>query len=733
MLPVQTVEAAATLDSEQVQLEDWSVSREIATDLPDQVRQTAGVAAAEATLQVAAPADADRGFFSPWKPGHLPSVGKPVDVDGIVDGVATRLFTGLVADENASATSPSRRLTCLDRAYEFRRPVTIPGVVDAPGTRWGLSPTWVIEHVGRQVGFTTVPPAMPDGDVVLSATFVGSTFPEVGNADVSNTAPEFVVRDNGVWSSSRGQGYRPPSPAVADIPELGGSDSGVINLTVGGRALRLMWMVWPGEFGYVDNFVAFVMDGITGFLGNVTVGQDGTVTGFVGDMSGSDDAVLGSVQPGELFAVDIERLDVDDWQFTLWSTAGGQQVLQTAASTGMEVFQLAVSRFELDPGTGWGHPFGPVQLGLVDPAIDPTLTWERTAFLDRAEAQIVAVPLAGQRAALTVLTDLADAEQGAIWVDRTGRLQFRNRTSARAAGQPATPIRARDSILDLEWQESIDQLRAGVDVPVVEPDLVHNDGDYVDVWSETRVRSVPGNGTLTFDVDLPDTVVAEVFRPMAQTTGGSPQSRFLTNTASDGSGSQLSGLDGTVTQLAPDRLRIQISNPNGQRAWLVDTNGDPYIHVAARAAAVFRGASSVVSTETLAATAVERLTLSTNPWRQSPDEAARLADFLAVQLSAPQPQVQTVEVVPDLDVDLGDVVAIIDPEVTQARFRGLVRGVRWEGGPGRLRQLLQVRPLVPTLADLDALWSGQDLADLDTHWSGQTLADVDADPIEIGD
>jgi hypothetical protein len=697
---VTTVDATVTVDGDTFEASRWHVERELATTMPEQVQGTVGesVAGGGATLA------GTSAVWSPWNGGRSWS-GARVTVDGH-DGVSARLLTGEVQQARGSATSPGLEVSFDDLAARLRGDVDVPGLaaVLSGGVRPGLTSTWVMTHVLRQAGWDAVPPARPGGTVV--ATLAGSAWPETGR----------LVSAHGFADPSQLPGW--DGPAVTSLDALWRPDLWPWSWTIG-RTLRFSLQQWTTD-GTVRIVVPILTSGLNPVLWFAVTVDGGTVTVEVSDVFARfDEGTVGTVGTG-WWALDVTRTAAGAFEVRLnGGTPATVEVPYVDEDTTCTTVELQVdgsraSSFQLTP----------------DPTGPHVPDWTVSALLDPPLARLHGtVGVAGQPG-WTVLRDLAEAEQGAIWVDEDGVFRFVNRDRLRGAGQPAKQVTATDRIVDIGWVEDRDQVRRRVEVPVTPLQVnlgLGLDTPTVPVWEATERIRVAQWDTMDLDVDL-DAVAIGLVSTLVN-SGTALQGRYLANTAEDGTGTSVT-LSIQVTQVAPDRARIRFVNRRSVPVWLVDSDGEPSLLLTA-GASLSQAETVTVSAVNPDAPSVSTLTLPASPWRQDVDSARQLAGWVASETAEPRPQLQTIKVVPDLTLRLGDIVEVSDPYVTGVQVRGLLVGLRTAGEPGGLSQTLTVRPLADTWADFDAVWPDATWSQFDAVWAGHTWAEFDDDPLRI--
>lgn len=691
--PVTVRDVSTTPDS-------WSVSREIATDVPDQTRAAGGLSRAGGTVDVSpderVTTDAP---FSPWRPGARRRTNQGLQISAGYNGAEVPLLSGVTIDAPGSTRDAALRMTTSDLAERLQHTVELPAIAAVVDGAYspGLSPTWVVDWLFRSGGFHQCPPAAPVEGSMFFASLMGSAEPDVYN-------PFFFAGGSYLSAYSDVVGdpaaYVPASWAPLGAAHLYG-DYGTNQVTSAKLALTF-WVDWSasensssgtvevwGEATDVLKIGSVPLDeatqtvlGVAVATGRVTVYMDTLRSAGIRGIVYQNGVLLGTGDLGPTFSNQFGGFP--EWKRLIVNTdgvvLGGVQLVKVESDVSAQ--RLSYDReatAEIAPS-----------LGNLDgtPGISGT-AWE-------------------------ILRQIADAEQGAAWIDETGLAVFRNRVQLRAYTGGPIQVTSESSLLDLEWAESASQLASTVRVPYATVEVTLDRT----VWEPDTVRSVLAGTTKTFDAVLTSPVLF-----------GGLQEVFARANA-DGTGGDMSG-DVAVVDFhfrSATKARFRIRNSGNVTAYLVDASGDNSLRIVG-AAVVQSDDGAYESTND--SPAPQTLEVSGNPFRQGESAARDLADWLAPQVAFPQPVLTRVPIVPDPRLQLGDLVEIRDPHVTHISQRALVVGIEQAGSADSYTQTLTVRPLSPILADVDSAWSGSTLGALDTFWSGSTLGDFDESPLEV--
>jgi hypothetical protein len=227
-------------------------------------------------------------------------------------------------------------------------------------------------------------------------------------------------------------------------------------------------------------------------------------------------------------------------------------------------------------------------------------------------------------------------------------------------------------------------------------------------------------------MDIPGGGLATNFIPWESPTGGS---WFLGNRQPDGKGDFIpytSGY-GRAYPAGPGRVRVTWKNPYAYTIYMVDASGQPAMRIGARWTVEALEPTWVVESSGSSRGGI--LVASENPWRQDINDGKILARWLAEEVSAPRPFLETLQVAYDPRITLGSVINLRDPDVYGVDFNCLVRGIRETGTASGPEMTLSVQPLRTLLGQIDDRWDGFTLGDFDAFYTGKTLGSADNNPL----
>lgn len=720
---------------EDVSPETWNVDREIATYLPEQVRGISGQSVASANADIPSESSVSDTARNPFSRDSARIVETSCTIRAGFTGSDGRsslvpVFTGRVMSADGAAIGDNLSLGCDDNAAKLRREVIVNPLatqmnyVPASGSPVmifpGVSGSYVMDSVLRQLGYYNMPSSgnstvvslplqgslwpeqVPAGSAVSATSFYG-TLSQARNASTEDN-PTFVSRSwpNGDrFLALTGVFVLRVQPKTSIDTNWfrcsGWCDGGSGQTEIRVQSAGVPWTrirIRPGEIEVAINTAGTPTHTFTGWPGgkfSIDVqGSGSTNTISLYYEGGSDSTILAGAHSNEVSYVQV----ISETGMAL---AGLQIRSSLSGSHSMIDF---VSNSSIDPTVG---------AISATPGIIRAIGWD-------------------------VMRQIAEAEMGAVWLDEIGTPTFRNRHSLRGIGETVHQITSRDDLLDLSWREATEQVRSKVRVPVLPVTSYLSDTFSNTVWSAAdtdTVITVGARSTIDMVVRLSGMAIDIDTAPIV--TVSNDRSRFHANTAPDGSGTEIIGpVTVTVVPSGPRVARIIVRNGYNARVWLVGTTGAPDLYIRARQKIIqAESATEYVEVENPGVDA-ETLDLDESIWIQDNSNARDLASFLAAELVQPRPVIPGVPVNWDPRRQLGDIVEVSDPDVTgMMPLRGVIVGIHQAGSSGSVEQSLSIRPLLPTVAEFNAAWSGRTVADVNTFWSGETVADLNANPLKV--
>src|SRR5262245_49366289 len=99
----------------------WSMNAELATDLPEQIREAPGLSVASGTVTLSPPVDAKPGHFSPFRRGgSMKLANKRITLSFGVDGDPVPILGGKVVAASGSATGEDLTVEVEDAYSDLR-------------------------------------------------------------------------------------------------------------------------------------------------------------------------------------------------------------------------------------------------------------------------------------------------------------------------------------------------------------------------------------------------------------------------------------------------------------------------------------------------------------------------------------------------------------------------------------------------------------------------------------
>lgn len=679
-------------DDLSARIESLTITRQLASDLPDEVAGVAGYSSAQLDVVLAGDptteADNAWSYFSPFNTASA-LYGKrrrwrTCQVQLGFAGTTLPAFTGKTTSLKVDVASRSATLSALDNAETMRGPVDLPVVVaDNKGdVRPGLPASWVIDYIARACGYYATPPAR--STPLWAATFAGSAYPHVGtihrtlqagglpvttavgkfiqaiNSNLPileyNTAASGSTNNNaevlmdGWIYTQGGTGFN----GIAELTStLGSTTANKISLTLDATSNHLMLGVRrtaSGTITWYDSGVAVPLNQWVYVGAHLYVTSSAVTIHF--RVNATSATVTGSA-----------------------SSITGQAALNLlsfgSAEDNTGFFAAGVNRAEAwqvsNPGTTTSAP-----------------TWNN-GYVSTATIQaslnslIVTVPT--QASAWDTVQAIAAAEFATVGFDESGNFTYytRNRWTAAPYTTSQRTISSADSLTALSTSEDITQVRNHIRAAAT-PAALNTAGW---VWNLSTVTSVPASGSTTVTADLGGPVYGlSTSIRYASSSGMSGQSQYRANAKADGSGAAVSNLTFTVTVSAAQIVTITITNPNAFIVYLVSSSGftDPagtpslalwgqQVLFATSAQPDLSSAGVTIPAQTLVdvsdSTSIgqhgdQLLDVPDNPWRQDGASLNSLATDLLARLKDPPAVLEGLTIIGDPRLQLGDRITVSD-------------------------------------------------------------------------
>lgn len=745
--PVSSPSASVRFRGVDRPVESVSITRSIPQLLDQRVVGAGGINAASATVDWAPEESVGTKPLTPWT-GSPAQAGESIWIDAGLGDRQVRSFTGLVDSSSGSFGEAGYSSDLVDAIDRLNRTVrfdalhtTMPPRVDGV-FQWrqiGLCSTYFTDRTLRACGYYATAP-METGCVV-SAPLMGSTWPEKGTLESSQKA-------TGTWYEGPNFGGMPTGVGLWDVKaswlpsDYEKSlrwDPFQITFSANNTSLD-KWTNVGIQWSNGNRVYASIGPGkgcnvctITGgkFTNHLSIGAPNTdwsrATLRVNPVSGSFKVRFdtGYVATGSLGGAAPDAWAEKNWEAYVDSpgrTVNGFQI----SFPGAEEFKAVqhVPSAILTPPTSAAGPEIP-ELG-ASPAIPPT-------------------------PAIDLLKQQAEAELAAMWIDEDGVFRWSNRERLRDQ-----PVRAeytsQDSLLDVSWNVDSQATRRQVSVKYRQAATKRSFRYSVLAWQGNSEELEAGDVHEEFieageDVDWIDVdTQLRTFLPgsHAKFNRGRGTWQGWQNLDKDGKWTTVTGVDTTsslrrvtagtwayslrVNSLPAgvDRIKLSTREEDGLLAPAYRGEHLPII----RCKALVQWADVTADAAVTGPSWAQDLEHDSSWWVQSEAEAKSLATEIGQALAAPTPVIDSVKLLGDARLQLGDKIRVKDPAVTGVCIVGIVADLKHSISAGNHTMDVKLIPttiMTPkTLGDLDAEWAGKSLAQLDAYWAGKTLGNFDA-------
>lgn len=678
--------AAGTVEDLSDQVESITITRTLVGEVPDAVRLVQGSSSAELTAKLTVGDRTDNAkhaawWFSRFNPASpiaaYERLGRFVRCDVAFTTTAGQQslsrFFGVLRSLPVRSGDRTATLTALDYRALLRAQVDLPMLVAASAdlVQPGLNATWLVDYVLRRNGFRMSP--APRTGVQLSATMHGSAYPEVGSLVTAysgtTTDPQpvsfgtrYATRGATPSVVTAGGPYRLHKPAtlVYRLDRTGGdltTNPGsrirmeVIatrqNTTVGSRPTL-------GKVRSEDGTRFVQVQATTAGLIEVTMNRGDGVGVWTSAVSVAQSPTTGTGAFGRsVIAVTVE--------FT--SAAAVSIGIQV---DGVTTAPASVAFTQATPGP-------PLTVAELSPYFDAesyqvsneaagsaVSTIPTGVTLDVSTNELTAVVPSPAQDSWQLLQELAAAEFATAGFVEGGTFDYRTpqRWTQPAAQTPVRTLTAASALLDVGYDDGIDQVRNIIRVPVAGVSI----GNVGDAWTAPEVYAI-GTGTTLEVIASFDSPVVDLDTSIG-TSGTIGQSRFAANRLPSGTGTVITGgITATVTPISATTAKITVRNNTGYALWLADPQGQPSLILGGRKVVVDNNSSVERRDEpSITKFGEQPLALQSNQWRQSAAVADGMAGLLLAQLSQPQPVLTDVPIVGDPRLQLGDRVTLSDPD-----------------------------------------------------------------------
>lgn len=715
----------------------WSVDRELAGDMPDQVVAGSGITQATGRIQWPTPDDVTERAVNPWNTstGWLPRIGDRVQIfagDTVTEWVQ---FTGRI-DKTTGSLVGGATSTLIDDYDKLSAPVShlpllriMPPLENGDPYRGvGLSSIHYVDHAFRTAGFYSTPPTEYDPAVAVSCqgsmwpnsgaagTLVsGGAYGGVGSHHSNNAAPWG-------WSVGNFQNtYRPRVTYPSTTP------------------VQLTAMVAPDHAG------AFFL---TAYYGASNTAQLAVTASRVAILRvNGTEACRVSLGAGTV-ATALLKGGVVTLKTNAGATATG------SATIGGTAMSSVLTSGDVDTRIAGIQVSHPATAGQEFSSTE----WAPNAFLELSRADhiglIDAAPSIDATPASDLVSEISKSTLSGWWIDEAGNMQWVPTVALRDRA-PSKTVTTLDDIFELSWEDSLLGSRSKVTVEGKIPSI-----------SKSTYRSVGvyrGSGGSLASEELQEDIVGPdgdedwimpdedltVLPPWSQynvglsTFGGFYYTNGGDVISSAGLTSYVSFVPVGLTKyrirhragVLPAGVEAQIgTHPTQVDLWPRNRGKDlPVIKAFGRV----KWADVKVTPITAGGIGPE-LVHDAGVWNNRADDNTiieRVASYLASQTANPLPVITGLTVAYDPRTQLGDVVTISSPKLLGVTMRALIVEIN-NADDGKFTQSLSVRLISadiaePTWAQFEEVHAGKNYQQLETLWNAKTYADLEADPLKV--
>lgn len=722
-----TVEVAVSGTPREV--DSYSLTREIPSDLPESIVGGSGITAASGSVKwkqlLSVTSRAASAFASSggWPP-------KSNELFTLEAGYGDQRWQQIVGvlDGADGGTSGDLSSGFTDRVPRLNWTVTVPPELNVhPPTggrtdyrRMGLRAEHVVNRVLRSCGFYATPPAV--GAVGVSAPLQGSC------AVVDSNGGDLVEA-------------HPLSESNAFVPR---------------------WPVSNWGMAMADGFATYTpnerrsMAGTTEITFMIAPEHAGTST--VTSNWGATKVLIGIYQDrGMEVQVDgvavLTALPAAEWDTATLQIKGSNWKLRTNGGEEWSISHAAAIE-DLSDVTVTSDDLGRIAGVLVNwPGTEEfyaTDAWKPTANFDIGFLiqTLDAVPAQVSRNAFDLLTEIAKAMCVSFWIDEHGVVQWVHPDRMRSR-LPVKTVTSARALISLDWRDRLIAKRSRVVVVNEEPNINISRVDPVhEVWRGSG-DSVPSGATVSEFISPPAdetwlnvdglkrvTNVSAYTRQIGSFYGGfgvaADDTEFWDSTEVAATMDQI-GVQTwkiiTTSQVDSGSIAVQkVPTGFGFPAWHEGAN-----LAVLRAAAKVKWLEDRVPSLITGEDNAEVLEHNVGRWVQG-DSRQQLADFLAEQVTSPIPEINNLEILSDPRLQLGDQIWVEDPDIANVRVRGIIMGSNLSGKDSDQSMNLTVRVVEGSAvfvsnAAMDTAYAGVNNEPFDLSWAGSTNADLDSTPL----
>lgn len=682
----------------------------LARELSDSLPGSGSFVSATGTAVVADGPDVVTASPTPWDVGTqwppAPDANVEVTADaggGPVPALANGRITSVSGDTNSRAVTVdyADAYEALNRTISWGPLLAdMPALTEARQFRHvGLQTSYITDRILRHCGFNATPPAA--ALAFVSAPLTGSAWPEVGEVtqcgryDDPNLYPSWAHCEWGVCAMNVKAIYTP---------------SRVVNFET--RGIEMTAMAPATSSGvYVKAFVngrQFVMQ----FGGSTVV-----LTAQTGPSAFTE---LARIPRGDslVFSARFERTSSGLVRGSL-RRADGETVVGTPTPMADAYLTGPVELV---------HVLGPDRIGGVQVA-DPVTPWQSVGYEQTAvlytrgggRNAIAALPTAEAENCADLLRQQCAAEAATFWIDETGVLRWWDLVRLESQSNKAT-FTSDEHITDagFSWSHDLSAVKSRVAVKWSEPAVSRSYNHRIDLWQgggRTLASQEPAEEWASCPADevwiMPDLA-------MKMGDAGSHDFNYGFGTwvaaclaDTDQAAQQAGSFNCYIRQVTGSAYKV-VYNWTGPDVAVLQTPSERktsniWMRRRNMNMPIVRGKAKVVlvdavtySAQTGPAQAPEHV-IDAGWWIQTEAQAAYLADYAGSRVTVPQPVLSAVSIMPTPGLQLGDMVTMVDDDVTKLTVRGIVVSNEFSYNVDGYAQSFAIRPVV-TSKNEGATW-----------------------------
>ncbi|MFD7539563.1 hypothetical protein [Streptomyces sp. NPDC059819] len=599
------------------------------------------------------------------------------------------------------------KLSALDGAERLRMPARVPqpdGAFRFTGgpTRWIASPVWVVDHLLRGAGIHTSPPPRPG--CLLYASLHGGVAANIGYLESVNGSWGEWYKQGASFECAAEGGYSAPYQATyvpATLPNFAGGggtwfEFWAVNQRPNGKdcavEIHTTWSLVQDVAHYLTFSVNFTKGTLTAYSGSKDDPAPNASIGWTWNplkVEGRRLHVAWWVRERSSGEVAVTPVVTGEDGVPAFLTEGYLPALPLRFASALDRIRFGLTGLRAEAVQVSSLPTRPNTAAEVT----QQGTWKRGASLSVPRFPMRVIPPV-RGSAWDVITEIAKATLATAEFSSDGYFKWRDHTRwAYPSGGADLDVTSSREISSLTVTEEIDacrnhcsvrvsdwiwvyQAKSEILADVVDPIPIPAGATIVRTLAIQETRMDPRTPKCRDGVDA--VTIRNDANPMSPTV---PASVVVTMRRDPGlitltmrslaSVSTLYYHGAQLTTLTPD------GNP-GQYLWSSWDDDSRRIYGTQQYEHDVRG------------------------WVQTIDAATELAVALRNAGSFPAPLLQSVEVLPDPRIELGDIVRVRDTTGAQLDTLAWVIGIKTSGADGRVTQTLTLRGITPNGTPQDA-------------------------------